>query len=447
MDTQSAARAQKPFMFDAGAETMPRHALAALQTERLRGVLQRAYAKVPHYRQKLDAAGVAPADLATLADIARFPLTLKSDLRDNYPFGMFAVPREQLVRLHASSGTTGKPTVVGYTQGDIDLWSDLMARCFACAGARPGDIVHNAYGYGLFTGGLGAHYGAERLGCTVVPMSGGGTERQVLLLKDFGAHVLCATPSYALNIAEVADGMGVDLRRSSLRIGLFGAEPWSDAMRAGIEARLGLKAVDLYGLSEIIGPGVACECAEAQQGLHGWEDHFLFEVIDPTTLAPLPMGATGELVITTLTKAAQPMIRYRTRDITRLDDAPCACGRTHVRIMRVTGRDDDMLIIRGVNVYPSQVEAVLVGFPGLAPHYQIVLAREGSLDTMTIEVEAEPGTSLADPDRARKSAGLQHHIKSLIGVTCAVAVKAPGEVPRSQGKAVRVRDLRKASPQ
>jgi len=446
MSMQTATREHPTFMFDAGAERMPRPALSALQAERLRNVLQQAYARVPHYRKKFDAAGVGPADFKTLADIAKFPFTLKTDLRDNYPFGMFAVPRDQLVRVHASSGTTGKPTVVGYTQGDIDRWSDLMARCFACAGARPGDIVHNAYGYGLFTGGLGAHYGAERLGCTVVPMSGGGTERQVALLKDFGAHVLCATPSYALNIAEVADAMGVDLRHSNLRMGLFGAEPWSDAMRASIEERLGLTAVDVYGLSEIMGPGVACECAGGHAGLHGWEDHFLFEVIDPKTLAPLPMGEPGELVITTLTKEALPMIRYRTRDITRLDDGPCACGRTHVRIMRVTGRDDDMLIIRGVNVYPSQVEAVLVGLPGLAPHYQIVLAREGALDAMTIEVEAAPGAPLADADRARKAAEVSHHIKSMIGVTCTVAVKAPGEVPRSQGKAVRVRDLRKGGP-
>jgi phenylacetate-CoA ligase len=430
-------------MFDAAAETMARGALASLQAERLRGVLHQAYAKVAHYRQKFDAAGVTPSDFKDLGDIPRFPFTLKSDLRDNYPFGMFAVPREALVRVHASSGTTGKPTVVGYTQRDIDLWSDLMARCFACAGARPGDIVHNAYGYGLFTGGLGAHYGAERLGCTVVPMSGGGTERQVTLLKDFGAHVLCATPSYALNIAEVAEGMGIDLRESSLRLGLFGAEPWSDAMRASIEARLGLKAVDLYGLSEIIGPGVACECGQ-QAGLHGWEDHFLFEVIDPKTLAPLPIGAAGELVITTLSKEALPMIRYRTRDITRLDDTPCACGRTHLRILRVTGRDDDMLIIRGVNVYPSQVEAVLVGLPGLAPHYQIVLSREGALDAMTIEVEAAPAAALGEADRDCRAAEVARHIKSQIGVTCAVVVKAPGQVPRSQGKAVRVRDQRKA---
>jgi phenylacetate-CoA ligase len=331
---------------------------------------------------------------------------------------------------------------VGYTKGDLERWADLMARSFVCAGALPGDIVHNAYGYGLFTGGLGAHYGAERLGCTVVPMSGGGTERQVALLKDFGAQVLCATPSYALNIAEVAAGMGVDLRAEPLRTGLFGAEPWSEAMRHDLETRLGIKAVDIYGLSEILGPGVACECHVAQSGLHGWEDHFLFETVDPESLQPLPLGESGELVITTLTKEALPMIRYRTRDITRLSDEPCACGRTHLRIMRVTGRNDDMLIIRGVNVYPSQVEAVLIGFPGLAPHYQIVLTREGALDAMTVDVELAPDAPVTDVARLRKAEEVKHHIKSLIGVTCSVAVKAPGEVPRSQGKAVRVRDLR-----
>jgi phenylacetate-CoA ligase len=439
MGTQTATKNAKTFMSDPAAETMSREVLTALQTTLLKQTLERAYANVPYYRKKFEAAGVHPADFKALPDISRFPFTLKSDLRDNYPFGMFAVPREQILRLHASSGTTGKPTVVGYTKGDLDIWADLMARCFACAGARPGDIVHNAYGYGLFTGGLGAHYGAERLGCTVVPVSGGGTERQVTLINDFKANVLCATPSYALNIAEIAQKMGVDLKRSSLRIGLFGAEPWSDAMRRDLEARLGLKAVDVYGLSEIMGPGVACECHDVQSGLHGWEDHFLFEIIDPETLQPLPVGTTGELVITTLTKEAQPMIRYRTRDITRLSNTPCACGRTHVRILRVTGRNDDMLIIRGVNVYPSQVEAVLVGFPGLAPHYQIVLTRAGALDEMTVEVELAPTFT---GDRFDKAAAVTHHIKSLIGVTCKVVVKAEGEVPRSQGKAVRVVDRR-----
>ncbi len=430
-------------MLDPEIERMQRDALTALQTARLRETLERAYANVPHFRQKCDDARVKPDDLRTLADIAKFPFTVKSDLRDTYPFGLFAVPRDQVIRLHASSGTTGKPTVVGYTRGDLDRWSDLMARSLACAGARPGDIVHNAYGYGLFTGGLGAHYGAERLGCTVVPVSGGGTERQVTLIQDFGAHVLCATPSYALNIAEVAQGMGIDLRRSKLRVGLFGAEPWSEAMRAELQERLGLTAVDIYGLSEILGPGVACECGTAQAGLHGWEDHFLFEIVDPKSLEPLPVGETGELVITTLTKEALPMIRYRTRDITRLSDEPCACGRTHVRIMRVTGRDDDMLIIRGVNVYPSQIEAVLVGLPDLAPHYQITLTREGEIDAMTVEVELAPGLVLTEQESARKARDVAHHIKSLVGVTCQVAIKSAGELPRSQGKAVRVRDLRK----
>jgi len=439
MSTQSAIQETEIFMFEPSTETMSRAALTRLQTTRLKQTLDNAYANVSCYRKKFDAAGVKPADFKSLADLARFPFTLKSDLRDNYPFGMFAVPRDKVIRVHASSGTTGKPTVVGYTKGDLDRWADLMARSLACAGAMPGDIVHNAYGYGLFTGGLGAHYGAERLGCTVVPVSGGGTERQVVLLRDFGANVLCATPSYALNIAEVALAAGVDLRQSSLRVGVFGAEPWSDAMRRNLQERLGIKAIDIYGLSEILGPGVACECHVAQAGLHGWEDHFLFEIIDPETLQPLPIGETGELVVTTLTKEALPMVRYRTRDITRLSNEPCQCGRTHDRIMRVTGRDDDMVIIRGVNVYPSQVEAVLVGFPGLARHYQIVLTCDGALDAMTVEVELAPDFA---GDRAHKADEVTRHIKSLIGVTCKVVIKAEDEVPRSQGKAVRVIDRR-----
>jgi phenylacetate-CoA ligase len=429
-------------MFDARAERMPREELSALQLARLKHSLAHAYARIPHVRSKFDAAGATPDQLETLADIARFPFAVKADLRDSSPFGLFAVPREQVVRLHASSGTTGKLTVVGYTRVDLELWTDLMARCLGCAGVRPGDIVHNGYGYGLFTGGLGIHYGAERLGCTVVPVAGGMTERQVMLMQDFGAHVLGATPSYALNIAEVAETMGVDLRTLPLRLGIFGAEPWSDAMRAELEARLGITAVDLYGLSEIIGPGVACECSE-RNGLHGWEDHFLFEVIDPKTLEPVPEGDPGELVITTLTKEALPMVRYRTRDITRLERAPCACGRAHVRLMRIAGRDDDMLIIRGVNVFPSQVEAVLVGIPGVAPHYQLVLTREGSLDVMTIEIEVAPGSPIDEASRQRGAAEVAHQLKAHIGLTCAVSIKAPGEVPRSQGKAVRVKDLRK----
>ena len=443
MHTQNASAHTLDYMFDRKAETMSRADLGTLQLARLKKTLAHAYAKVPHVRAKFDEAGVKPEQLKTLADLARFPFATKADLRDTYPFGLFAVPREQIARLHASSGTTGKATVVGYSKADLDLWTDLMARCFACAGARPGDIVHNGFGYGLFTGGLGAHYGAERLGCTVVPVSGGMTERQVTLLQDFGAHVLCATPSYALNIAEVADGMGVDIRKLPVRLGVFGAEPWSDAMRHDLEARLGLVAVDLYGLSEIIGPGVAIECGAVRNGLHGWEDHFLFETIDPKTLELVRDGEPGELVITTLTKEALPMVRYRSRDITQLTREPCACGRTHVRIMRVTGRDDDMLIIRGVNVFPSQVEAVLVGFPGIAPHYQLILTREGVLDVMTIEVEMAPGSAADVSSRNQKAGELIRHIKAHMGVTCEVAIKAVGEVPRSQGKAVRVKDLRK----
>ena len=442
--TRPNRQANETFFYDCAVETLGRADLAALQVDRLKATLERAYERVRHFTQAFDAAGVKPADFESLADIARFPFTVKTDLRDNYPFAMFAVPRDEILRLHASSGTTGRPTVVGYTKDDLSMWADLMARSLACAGVRPGDVVHNAYGYGLFTGGLGAHYGAERLGCTVVPMSGGGTERQVTLLADFAADILCATPSYALNIAEVAEAQGIDIAALPVRRGIFGAEPWSEAMRQQLQNVLGVKAVDVYGLSEILGPGVACECDVAQAGLHGWEDHFLFEVIDPETLQVLPAGTSGELVITTLTKQALPMIRYRTRDITQLSDEPCACGRTHIRIMRVTGRDDDMLIIRGVNVYPSQVEAVLVGLDGLAPHYQIVLTRDGALDQMTLEVEAATDTPTDDESLAKRSEAVRHHIKSMVGVTCDVTVKRPGEVPRSQGKAVRVRDLREA---
>jgi len=430
------------YYFERQAETMSRDELHRLQLRRLRAMLKNAYENVALHRQRMSAARIKPQDLRTLEDLRRLPFTVKTDLRDQYPFGMFARPREALVRLHASSGTTGKPTVVGYTKKDIATWADLMARSMACGGARPGDVVHNAYGYGLFTGGLGAHYGGERLGATVVPMSGGATERQVVLIKDFGARVLCSTPSYALNIAEVAERDGVDLRQSQLEIGLFGAEPWSEAMRREIQIRLGINAVDVYGLSEIMGPGVAIEC-EAQDGLHGWEDHFLFEVIDPETGAPVPEGHAGELVITTLTKEALPMIRYRTRDITRVSTARCSCGRTHLRLKRITGRNDDMLIIRGVNVYPSQIEAVLVGLPDLAPHYQLVVERHGNLDTLGVEVEAAPTVPQGSAEAYRKIAErVRYQIKSLIGVTTEVTVKKPGEVPRSQGKAVRVRDLR-----
>ena len=420
-------------------ETMPREQLAELQLDRLRATVGHAAAHVPLHRARLNAAGVRAEDLRSLSDVQRLPFTTKSDLRDHYPFGLFALPIQSLSRLHASSGTTGKPTVVGYSADDLSVWAQLMARTLHCAGARPGDVIHNAYGYGLFTCWLGAHYGAERLGAVVVPASGGSTERQISLINDFKARVLCATPSYALAIAEVAEQLGVDLRQSSLRVGLFGAEPWSEAMRKEIEARLGVRAIDTYGLSEVMGPGVAVEC-EQQDGLHGWEDHFLFEVIDPETGVPLPQGQAGELVITTLTKQALPMLRYRTRDITRVTTARCDCGRTHLRLLRVAGRSDDMLIIRGVNVYPSQIEAVLVGRPGIAPHYQLVVERSGHLDAVTIEVEAMPGVP-AD-GYAAIAGDVRHHVKSLVGISTSVRVLQPGEVPRSQGKAVRVRDLR-----
>jgi phenylacetate-CoA ligase len=429
------------FYFERALETLPREKLARLQLQRLRATLKNAYDNVPLQRARLDALRIRPRDIRTLADVQRLPFTTKSDLRDTYPYGLFARPRERLARLHASSGTTGKPTVVGYTAKDIDRWASLIARCLACGGARPGDLIHNAYGYGLFTGGLGFHYGIERLGATVLPVSGGMTERQVALLADLGARVLCCTPSYALNIAEVAEREGVDLRASKLEVGLFGAEPWSEALRNEIQLRLGVRAIDNYGLSEITGPGVAVEC-EAQDGMHGWEDHFLFEVIDPDSGAPLPEGEAGELVISTLNKEALPMIRYRTRDVTRIVSKRCSCGRSHLRLMRVTGRNDDMLIIRGVNVYPSQIEAVLIGLPDIAPHYQLVVERRGNLDELTVEVEATSAVP-ATEDAARAVAErVRHQVKSRIGVTTEVVVKRPGELPRSQGKAVRVRDLR-----
>ena len=435
--------ASDTYMYDRTAETMLRADIEALQVSRIKQTIERAYHNVPHYKARFDAADIKPGDFKTLDDIRRFPFTVKTDLRDNYPFGMLAKPRKSLARLHASSGTTGKPTVVGYTLGDIDTWTDLMARSMACAGALPGDIVHNAYGYGLFTGGLGTHYGAERLGCSVVPVSGGGTERQVMLLQDLGARIICATPSYALNIAEVAERQGVDLRKLPVAIGVFGAEPWSNAMRDELESKLDLKAVDIYGLSEILGPGVAMECHVAQAGLHVWEDHFLFEIIDPKTLETLPDGETGELVITTLTKEALPMVRYRTRDITRFSNEQCVCGRTHRRMMRITGRDDDMLIIRGVNVYPSQVEAVLVSMQGIAPHYQFVVSQNGPMTALRVEVEVSPDAADDQPSRKAKATEVKHQIKSMIGVTCDVEVMKTGAVPRSEGKAVRVRDLRK----
>jgi len=428
------------YMFEPALESMPREQLLELQLERLKKIVKHAYDNVSHYKKAFDDAGVKPEDCQSLDDLAKFPFIVKNDLRDAYPYNLFAVPREQVVRIHASSGTTGKPTVVGYTTGDIDRWSDLMARSIGAIGGRPGDIIHNAYGYGLFTGGLGAHYGGERLGCSVVPMSGGNSEKQIQLLQDFGAHVICVTPSYAIALTEHAEKIGVDLRETDLRVAVCGAEPWSQAMREQIQEKMGVVAGDIYGLSEIMGPGVAAECGD-QCGLHGWEDHFLFEIIDPESGEPLPYGSEGELVITTLTKEALPMIRYRTRDITKLTDEKCSCGRTHVRILRVTGRNDDMLIIRGVNVYPSQVESVMVGLEGVSPHYQLVIQREGAMDTMTVEVEAEHGVEPSAYDNLGKD--IQHHIKSIIGVSTRVVVLAPEEIERSQGKAIRVKDMRK----
>ncbi len=421
-------------------ETASRDEIEALQLERLKWTVRHAYDNVAYYRNKYDAAGVHPDDLNDLSDLAKFPFMTKDDLRRNYPFGMFAVPREQVVRVHASSGTTGKPTVVGYTRKDIDTWSDLMARSIRAAGGRPGMLLHVSYGYGLFTGGLGAHYGAERLGCTTVPMSGGMTERQVQLIQDFEPEIIMVTPSYMLAIADEFDRQGLDARECSLKIGIHGAEPWTDAMRKEIEERLGMDAVDIYGLSEIMGPGVANECIETKDGPTIWEDHFLPEVVDTETGEPVPDGEFGEMVFTTLTKEALPMIRYRTRDLTRLLP-PTA--RSFRRFERVTGRSDDMLIIRGVNLFPTQIEELILKHPELSPHYMLEVRRETHLDDLTVLVEARPELakrgehSMADAGKA-----LGHDIKSLIGVSSRVKVLPEGGVERSMGKAKRINDLR-----
>jgi phenylacetate-CoA ligase len=418
-------------------ERASRDELRALQLTRLRWSLAHAYDNVPHYRRAFDAKGVHPRDLATLEDLAQFPFTVKNDLRDNYPFGMFAVPREQVVRVHASSGTTGKPTVVGYTRQDIDTWATVMARSIRAAGGRAGDILHVAYGYGLFTGGLGAHYGAEKLGCTVVPMSGGQTEKQVQLINDFKPSVIMVTPSYMLAIAEEMERQGLDPKQCSLEIGIFGAEPWTPTMREAIEARLAMDAIDIYGLSEVMGPGVAQECIETKDGLTVWEDHFYPEIVDPVTGAVLPEGEKGELVFTSLTKQALPIVRYRTRDLTRLLPPTARAMR---RIEKITGRSDDMMIIRGVNVFPTQIEELMLRDPMLAPHYQIEITRPGSLDQMTVLVERVPAAGSADGEASGKA--LAHHIKSLIGVNAKVSVLAPGGVERSLGKAKRIVDKR-----
>ncbi len=427
-------------------ETLPHEALEALQLKRLRQVVQRVYHNVGFYKKAFDKAGVSPDNLKTLEDLKRFPMTTKQDLRDNYPFGLFATPMSNIVRLHASSGTTGASTVVSYTRQDIETWAELMGRCFVAAGLTKNDIIHNAYGYGLFTGGLGAHYGAEKIGASVVPMSGGNTKRQIIILQDFGPTAICCTPSYALNLSEQGTAMGVDMRKLALRVGIFGAEPWTEKMRDEIEKALNIKAFNIYGLSEIMGPGVAMECDEVRDGMHIYEDHFLVETIDPKTGETLPAGSEGELVFTTLTKEAFPLIRYRTRDICRLDPTPCRCGRTHRRMGRVLGRSDDMLIIRGVNVFPSQIEAVLVGIEGLEPHYQLIVDREGSLDTLEVQVElSEKQFTGADEIKTLQKLEnrMRKDMKDYLGITARIKLVEPKTIQRSEGKSSRVVDKRK----
>jgi phenylacetate-CoA ligase len=419
-------------------ETASRDEIAGLQLARLKTTLDHAYANSPFYRARFEQAGVHPDDVRSLEDIAKLPFTTKQDLRDTYPFGMFAVPREKVARIHASSGTTGKPTVVGYTKNDIEVWSDMVARSIRASGGRPGDIVHIAYGYGLFTGGLGAHYGAEKLGCTVVPVSGGMTERQITLIQDFKPRVIMVTPSYMLSILDEFRKQGIDPRESSLAVGIFGAEPWTNAMREEIERCFDMHAVDIYGLSEVMGPGVANECVETKDGLHVWEDHFYPEIIDPESGRVLPDGEVGELVFTSLTKEALPIIRYRTRDLTRLLPGT---ARSMRRIEKITGRSDDMIILRGVNVFPTQVEEQVLKCRGLAPHFQIELTRHGRMDAMTILVEALAETA-DEAARAACAKELSHHVKSVIGVSAAVKVCDPGAVERSLGKAKRVVDNR-----
>ncbi|KAF0229383.1 MAG: phenylacetate-CoA [Beijerinckiaceae bacterium] len=417
-------------------EIASRDEIAALQLSRLQATLRHAYDNVPHYRAAFDAAGVHPDDCRALADLAKFPFTAKADLRDNYPFGMFAVPRERIARVHASSGTTGKATVVGYTKNDIDVWAEVVARSIRASGGRAGMMCHIAYGYGLFTGGLGAHYGAERLGCTVVPISGGMTERQVTLIEDFRPEIIMVTPSYMLAILDEYTRRGLDPRASSLKVGIFGAEPWTNAMRSEIEVAFDMHAVDIYGLSEVMGPGVANECVETKDGLHIWEDHFYPEIIDPETGAVLPDGEKGELVFTSLTKEAMPVIRYRTRDLTRLLPGT---ARSMRRMEKVTGRSDDMMIVRGVNVFPTQIEEILLSLEALSAHYQIVLTREGRMDEMEVKVEARAEVG----DAANAAAKLlARRIKDKIGITAWVTVLPPEGIERSQGKARRIVDLR-----
>ncbi len=423
-------------------ETLSRDEIHDIQSRELRSVVRRAYENVAFYRSKMDALGVAPQDIKVAEDVRLLPFTDKSDLRDNYPFGLFAVPQSEIVRVHASSGTTGKPTVAGYTQNDLDNWAELMARSLSCAGVSKKSVVHVAYGYGLFTGGLGAHYGAERIGATVIPVSGGNTQRQLMLLMDFGATTLCCTPSYALNLGEAMEREGMDMSQLKLETGVFGAEPWTAEMRNQLEKRLNIQACDIYGLTEMMGPGVSMDCC-ARDGLHVWEDHFLPEIVDDNLL-PVPYGTEGELVFTTLTKEGMPLLRYRTHDISCLNPEPCICGRTHARMRRVKARTDDMLIIRGVNVFPSQIEHALLKIEGIAPHYQIIVDRKGSLDTVEVQVELERtliGDTVRDLETLRNRITAQLASEALISVS--VKLCQPGSLPRSEGKAKRVIDNRK----
>lgn len=431
-------------MFDVEKEMMPREELETLQLSRLRNLCERVYANVPHYRKLFDDTGISPADIRKLSDITMLPFTEKQHMRDAFPYGLFAVPRDTIVRLHASSGTTGKATVVGYTRRDLDNWAELMARSFAAAGITRKDLIHNAYGYGLFTGGLGAHYGAERLGATVIPVSGGATKRQAQLMRDFGATAVCCTPSYILFLYETALEQGIDIRELPLKIGVFGAEPWSEEMRQEIEHKLGIDALNIYGLSEIMGPGVSMECVEAKCGMHIYEDHFYPEIIDPQSGKSLPPGEVGELVLTTLTKEGVPLVRYRTRDITSLNYTPCACGRTHVRMGRILGRSDDMLIIRGVNVFPQQIEALLLEAGGVSPHYQIEISREDNLDVVEVQVEFLESMMASDEIRHIQSRGarIEKAIKEFLGVSVKVRMVEPRSLQRFEGKAVRVIDHR-----
>ena len=425
-------------------ETMDREALRSLQLERLQKTIHRVYQNVASYREKMQQKGLLPGDVKSLEDLRHLPFTIKDDLRDNYPFGLFAAPMGDIVRIHASSGTTGKPTVVGYTQNDINYWSECVARSLGCAGGERGDVVQIAYGYGLFTGGLGLHYGAEHMGATVVPVSGGNTQRQIMLMQDFGATILACTPSYAILMGETMREMGIDRSALKIRAGIFGAEPWTEQMRQRLEELWGIVALDIYGLSEIMGPGVAMECMEAKNGLHIWEDHFLPEIIDPDTEEVLPDGQMGELVITTITKEGLPIVRYKTHDITCIIPEPCVCGRTHRRIQRMRGRTDDMLIIRGVNVFPSQVETVLMNVRGVASHYQLVVDRINNLDTLEVQVELMPELM---GDRVSEIEGLQrelaHRIASALGVNATVRLVEPKTIQRSEGKSKRIIDNRK----